>query len=46
MKQFVIYAVVAVVAPHAGAWIEMDNASGKQVLFVVAPHAGAWIEIP
>ena len=35
-----------VVAPHAGAWIEM---AGKPLtvwtLAEVAPHAGAWIEI-
>ena len=33
------------VAPHAGAWIEIDKnfrAGGKES---VAPHAGAWIEI-
>ena len=35
----------AMVAPHAGAWIEIkrreEGLSGKSV----APHAGAWIEI-
>ena len=31
------------VAPHAGAWIETDEAAEKWDAFV-APHAGAWIE--
>ena len=33
------------VAPHAGAWIEIS--SGTMVIDTesVAPHAGAWIEI-
>ena len=33
------------VAPHAGAWIEIN--AGERIIFwiVVAPHAGAWIEI-
>ena len=34
-----------IVAPHAGAWIEMFRISQRQILTTVAPHAGAWIEI-
>ena len=34
------------VAPHAGAWIEMFlSMSFKQQVHIVAPHAGAWIEM-
>ena len=36
---------VFAVAPHAGAWIEMDIRKGMQNIVIVAPHAGAWIEI-
>ena len=32
------------VAPHAGAWIETQNAKKQYDLLDVAPHAGAWIE--
>ena len=32
------------VAPHAGAWIETSEETGKIYSFSVAPHAGAWIE--
>ena len=34
-----------VVAPHAGAWIEMGSTSREHCNTGVAPHAGAWIEI-
>ena len=34
------------VAPHAGAWIEMTWFFGLFKDMIVAPHAGAWIEIP
>ena len=34
------------VAPHAGAWIEMTWFFGLFNDMIVAPHAGAWIEIP
>ena len=34
------------VAPHAGAWIEMRYGARKNTTRKVAPHAGAWIEIP
>ena len=33
------------VAPHAGAWIEIETAQGEVRGQTVAPHAGAWIEI-
>ena len=33
------------VAPHAGAWIEMTRARCLKATVSVAPHAGAWIEI-
>ena len=33
------------VAPHAGAWIEMELKQSKINWEAVAPHAGAWIEI-
>ena len=33
------------VAPHAGAWIEMEHCCTVQMTVNVAPHAGAWIEI-
>ena len=33
------------VAPHAGAWIEIQEAKAAFEEGLVAPHAGAWIEI-
>ncbi len=33
------------VAPHVGAWIEMQHPSLKKSSGNVAPHVGAWIEI-
>ena len=33
------------VAPHAGAWIEMCELPMLSTPLFVAPHAGAWIEI-
>jgi len=33
------------VAPHAGAWIEITNYEARLCVAIVAPHAGAWIEI-
>ena len=33
------------VAPHAGAWIEIVIQKAGEIAEVVAPHAGAWIEI-
>ena len=35
----------ALVAPFAGAWIEMLENKGHEALLNVAPFAGAWIEI-
>ena len=34
-----------VVAPYAGAWIEIYIPNMQKVRFDVAPYAGAWIEI-
>ena len=34
-----------IVAPHAGAWIEIGPCSATRSWNPVAPHAGAWIEI-
>ena len=33
------------VAPRAGAWIEMRKGIGRLNIMIVAPRAGAWIEI-
>ena len=33
------------VAPLAGAWIEIDRKQLERYLAIVAPLAGAWIEI-
>ena len=33
------------VAPHAGAWIEMYTILNLYMRYFVAPHAGAWIEM-
>ena len=33
------------VAPHVGAWIEIQIAADYGVSAIVAPHVGAWIEI-
>ncbi len=33
------------VAPHAGAWIEIDRVEEIHADVDVAPHAGAWIEM-
>ena len=34
-----------VVAPYAGAWIEITGAATRLRTPAVAPYAGAWIEI-
>ena len=36
--------LIALVAPHAGAWIETLMQGNPVPLPAVAPHAGAWIE--
>ena len=36
---------MTMVAPHAGAWIEIFFISNGFSTSTVAPHAGAWIEI-
>ena len=33
------------VAPHVGAWIEINGVGNVVDLLKVAPHVGAWIEI-
>ena len=35
----------AKVAPHVGAWIEIDATLESVQSFAVAPHVGAWIEM-
>ena len=40
-----LIALAVIVAPLAGAWIEILLQLLNNVLFVVAPLAGAWIEI-
>ena len=40
------YLLTAVVAPFAGAWIEIDHTAAVIHVLRVAPFAGAWIEIP
>ena len=42
---FVLLRKEVLVAPHAGAWIEMQLIPFYLQLLLVAPHAGAWIEI-
>ena len=37
---------MALVAPHAGAWIETLILEPLRFVDDVAPHAGAWIETP
>ena len=34
-----------VVAPYAGAWIEIPTPQKGKKVALVAPYAGAWIEI-
>jgi len=34
-----------IVAPRAGAWIEIETSKSLRNLVTVAPRAGAWIEI-
>ena len=37
--------VVHIVAPYAGAWIEISTFQNHFSTSLVAPYAGAWIEI-
>ena len=41
----VVIAIIGLVAPCAGAWIEMGPMPLKRQAALVAPCAGAWIEI-
>ena len=34
----------ALVAPHAGAWVETWITRLIHIIHIVAPHAGAWVE--
>ena len=34
-----------IVAPFAGAWIEIESMDNDTLMHAVAPFAGAWIEI-
>ena len=36
--------ILAVVAPHVGAWIETQYRAAGLNPYLVAPHVGAWIE--
>ena len=47
MKSFAFDLLPAhiIVAPLAGAWIEMDEKKARMMRVSVAPLAGAWIEI-
>ncbi len=48
MKCISVYQIVCcnIVAPLAGAWIEIERTERHPEQLVVAPLAGAWIEIP
>ena len=35
---------VFAVAPRAGAWIEITDATACTAVCIVAPHAGAWVK--
>ena len=42
----VVFSLVTIlVAPYAGAWIEIKKVSDSTFYKMVAPYAGAWIEI-
>ena len=36
---------ISLVAPYAGAWIEISGVPNGILFICVAPYAGAWIEI-
>ena len=36
---------ILAVAPHWGAWIEIQGCGKEESPWIVAPHWGAWIEI-
>ena len=38
-------AIFTVVAPYAGAWVEISPSSRRRPYPLVAPYAGAWVEI-
>ncbi len=43
--QFLKFCHLDLVAPHAGAWVEIELTLNEAVKILVAPHAGAWVEI-
>ena len=45
MSSVAAFARAGYVAPHAGAWIEIEMLKRCREMRDVAPHAGAWIEI-
>ena len=45
MASGLFFCILVAVAPHAGAWIEIDNLYKAYKCPKVAPHAGAWIEM-
>ena len=42
---YICHAGSFLVAPHAGAWVEIVSLTCVTVSLMVAPHAGAWVEI-
>ena len=40
-----VWRIVMNVAPHMGAWIEIDKEDNWRIKDDVAPHMGAWIEM-
>ncbi len=47
LKSIVVFVdkPVSGVAPHVGAWIEIQSNVANESYMTVAPHVGAWIEI-
>ena len=45
LSRCILFSIPPRVAPHAGAWIEMNIYAHESKKGQVAPHAGAWIEI-
>ena len=43
--KFAVAKIKSIVAPFAGAWIEIVNKQAIFKIIQVAPFAGAWIEI-
>ena len=45
LRKLLVLLAIFAVAPHTGAWIEIDSLAAMEKLLEVAPHTGAWIEI-